>query len=737
MKAIQVLPRSARRQAAGALSTVPGRRGRISVMWTRTLALLMGVVLALGGIAFGATLYQRSAFDQTTTQLETELAATVSLVRELRTIDIPMGSIFYEFGTPAELDAHVRTFTERRAKIDAAFDDARRLLPVRSADDPLATAWADWTKTADAVMEARKLWGTGVVKNALASGHDPFSEEWTQLRRAQGELTELTAESLAALRVRTAEVDRVQRVVPVVVLGALVLTLLMGGWSARRLSRRIVAPVLGLRNAAARMRDGDLHTPVDIGSVGAELQDLAQAMNELAHSLSTSHDKLRIQAYTDALTGLPNRKAMVEHLTDRTRANRKDGTAVLFIDLDDFKVVNDSLGHDAGDTLLTTVAARLLSSIRDGDLAARLGGDEFAIVLAGGHDPSTAVTVADRVLAALSSPVTINNTSVTVGCSIGIALTGTDDVSAEDLLRNADMAMYLAKSGGKNRTEVFSQAMYGEMVAQMNLKVDLAHAADRNELVLHYQPVIDLSTDEILGWEALVRWQHPERGLLPPGAFIPIAEDTGDIVRIGEWVLDRACEDFVGTLAAGSSERWISINVSANQLCQPDFADTVKQTLERWSGVAPRSLVLEVTETALVTSSAQAITNLASLQQEGIRIALDDFGTGYSSLHRLQELPVDIIKIDRSFVKRAGTLQASGMLEALITIGTSLGLDMIAEGIERRPELERLKRLGGVAGQGYLIARPMPVAQARTHSTSDLDAAPGDRLAGQADACLV
>jgi len=707
-------------------------RPGISVMWTRALSLLMVVLLGLGVVAFSSTLYQRAAFDDTTSQLETELDASVSLVRDLRSVDIPMGSIFYEFGSPTELEEHVRTFSERRRNIDAAFDHAQRVIPVRSDDDPLGSARAAWNTTADEVMAARDLWGTSVVKDALAAGRDPYSEQWAQLRGAQADLTEVTAQSLGALRTRTRAVDRIQRLIPAVVLGALILTLAIGAISARRLSRRIVAPLLNLQCAATRMRDGDLRTTIDVGVAGAELHDLAQAMNELATSLHTSHDQLREQAYTDALTGLPNRTALTEHLLRRDNTGGGQGTALLFIDLDDFKVVNDSLGHEAGDQLLAIVATRLRSSARRSDLVARLGGDEFAVALEHGHDPADAMAVAERTFAALGEPVAVNGTAVTVGCSIGIALSGPGGTTAEELLRNADIAMYMAKSRGKNRLELFAPAMHTEMLARMNLKAGLTHAAELDQLELHYQPVVDLTGDDILGWEALVRWRHPDRGLIPPSEFIPMAEDTGDILSIGRWVLDRACADFARTLGcSGQPGQWVSVNISGRQLLQPDFAETVRRSLHR-NGLQPGSLVLEITEATLVTDTAGAADALARLQRDGVRIALDDFGTGFSSLRYLQQLPVDIIKIDRSFVTQSGSAAPTGMLDAIVTLIDTLGLDMIAEGIEQPAELERLKRLGCPAGQGYYISRPMPLAQARTFTLTSPDLGRRDGLAAAA-----
>jgi len=266
-------------------------------------------------------------------------------------------------------------------------------------------------------------------------------------------------------------------------------------------------------------------------------------------------------------------------------------------------------------------------------------------------------------------------------------------------------------------TRTLSLVVHTEMLARRKLKADLLHAAKLGQLELVYQPVIDLAGDEVIGWEALVRWRHPDRGLVSPAEFIPTAEDTGVILAIGKWVLNRACMDFAEVLSnADRPDRWVSVNISSHELLQPDFADTVRQSLHRW-GLEPGSLVLEITESALVTNTARAAFVLEGLQRDGVRIALDDFGTGFSSLRYLQQLPVDIIKIDRSFVTMSGE-GPSRMLDAIVTLGDSLGLDMIAEGIEVPAELERVKRFNHVAGQGFYIARPMSLAHARGFTAS-------------------
>jgi diguanylate cyclase (GGDEF)-like protein len=387
---------------------------------------------------------------------------------------------------------------------------------------------------------------------------------------------------------------------------------------------------------------------------------------------------------------------------------------VLFVDLDDFKNVNDTLGHGAGDELLSIVAQRLRSGTRDREFVARLGGDEFAIVVDCGDRPGEALIVAERAIAALNEPIRIGETTSKVSCSIGISTSSAGDGpdAAEELLRNADFAMYIAKSQGKNCFDVFAPSMHADMLARLEFKRDLGRAIELDQLVLHYQPVIDLTAGALKGFEALVRWQHPTRGTLAPGEFIALAEQTGDIIEIGGWVLDQACGDLAALrrdIPGGSMLR-MAINVSAHQIVGPSFVDRVKAVLDR-HGVPAGAITLEITEAVALTNTEVATESLAELRRYGVLIALDDFGVGYSSLRYLHDLPIDVIKIDRSFVMdRKG--DTDSMLEAIVTLGQSLGLEIIAEGIEKPSELERLRRFHDVAGQGYLFARPMPAADA-------------------------
>lgn len=521
--------------------------------------------------------------------------------------------------------------------------------------------------------------------------------------------TDLVAQSLAEVRARVSEVDETQAMIPPIVLGILLLTMLLGAWSARDRSRRIVRPLLRVQEGAMRLRDGDTGSSIDVDGGVAELHALAQIMNDLAGSMDTSLELLHQQAATDALTGLPNRDVLTQLLRRRLEAGA--GVALLFIDLDDFKVVNDSLGHQAGDELLQIIAGRLRSSAQQGASVARLGGDEFAVVLEARHDAMLVGAMAQRILEALCEPVMLEGVRWSTSCSIGIALAGSDATSVQDLIRNADIAMYTAKGRGKKRIELYAESMHSEMFSRMGLEADLARAVELDQLELHYQPVVDLSSRDILGWEALVRWRHPQRGLIGPGKFIALAEETGDILEIGRWVLDRACADLAVAFKAATPGCWMSVNVSPHQLAEVDFTCAVAETLSRYA-LEPRLLTMEITEGTLVADTARAAAVLAALRLHGVRIAVDDFGTGFSSLRYLQDLPVDLIKIDRSFISDTADGGNAEMLEAIVGLGQTLGLHMIAEGIERESDIARLEHHGRVAGQGYLIARPMPLSEA-------------------------
>ncbi len=425
--------------------------------------------------------------------------------------------------------------------------------------------------------------------------------------------------------------------------------------------------------------------------------------------------QLARQAFYDDLTGLANRALFqnrVEHALERRRQGTSV-TSVLFMDLDDFKTVNDSLGHVAGDQLLAEVGIRLQGLLRTSDTAARLGGDEFAVLMEAESDGAS--ELAARILSGLAAPFELDGTHVTVRASIGISAAEADHRGPDavaTLLRNADVAMYSAKSDGGGRWRRFEPAMHDAARNRLELKSALDGAIDRDELILHYQPVLDLQSGVVRGVEALVRWIHPDHGLIPPLDFIPLAEDTGQIVPIGRWILDEACRAGARLQVSrlGEPDIYVAVNLSARQLERPEIVQEVRDALAS-SGLAPRNLVLEITESALMTDMDLTVERLQRLKDLGVRLAIDDFGTGYSSLNYLRQFPVDIVKIDRSFVDGIATDGEQRALVAMvIDLARVLGLQQVAEGIERTDQLAELRSLGCGYGQGFLFSRPVDLA---------------------------
>jgi diguanylate cyclase (GGDEF)-like protein/PAS domain S-box-containing protein len=444
-----------------------------------------------------------------------------------------------------------------------------------------------------------------------------------------------------------------------------------------------------------------LHDPQIAGFVTTcrDVSDRKELESELEH-----------RAFHDALTGLANRalfRDRIEHTLARSGRETDLCYGVLYLDLDSFKVVNDTLGHAVGDSVLVHVADVIRACIRDVDTAARLGGDEFSVILDGMRDQSGAARVAQRLLDDLKAPVTIRGHEVQIDASIGIAIADAGQ-DPDTFLRNADIAMYMAKSAGKGTYEIFEPSMHLQVVERLTLEADLQHAVDRGEFLLHYQPIVDLTDGSIRGVEALVRWQHPERGMVPPGEFIPLAEETGLIVPMGRWILREACIQ-----VAAWQRRYptqpplsVSVNVSMRQFSHGDIVADVRAALED-SGLAPGSLTLELTESALVQDTEATIALLNELKGLGVRLAVDDFGTGYSSLAYLQRFPLDVLKIDRSFVEgMVSGSQSPALVRAIVELGHSLELETVAEGIEHDEELTQFRALHCSLGQGYLFARP-------------------------------
>jgi diguanylate cyclase (GGDEF)-like protein/PAS domain S-box-containing protein len=423
-------------------------------------------------------------------------------------------------------------------------------------------------------------------------------------------------------------------------------------------------------------------------------------------------EELAFRAFHDALTELPNRTLLVDRL-DQAVARRVGGggmTAVLFIDLDDFKVINDSLGHEYGDLLLITAAQRLRASVRPGDIVARLGGDEFIMLLEDVHGREEAVAVADRVLGELCAPVILDGREVVVSASIGIAVSDSDSASADELLRQGDVAMYAAKAGGKRQFLVFTPAMDNRALARLEMASDLRRALERSEFELHYQPIVELRTGRIAGMEALLRWQHPQRGMIQPSEFIPLAEETGLIIPIGRWVLEEATRQAAAwnQPRTGEAGLVLSVNVSGRQFQHPDLVNEVAGAL-RCSELDPTRLKLEITESVAMQAGDATIATLEALKALGVQLAIDDFGIGYSSLNYLKRFPVDTLKIDRAFVEGLGhDAHGTAIVRSVINIAASLSLSVTAEGIETAEQFEALRAMACDQGQGYLFSRPVP-----------------------------
>jgi diguanylate cyclase (GGDEF)-like protein/PAS domain S-box-containing protein len=472
------------------------------------------------------------------------------------------------------------------------------------------------------------------------------------------------------------------------------------------------------------VRCSDLRDDPTVGGLVFTLRDVTEQRK--------LEDELKHQAFHDALTGLPNRLLFQDRISHQLTVARRDGTTagVLFVDLDDFKVVNDTMGHGVGDELLVAAALRLSGLIRDSDIAARLGGDEFALLIGDAADPAAVEATAERVVQAFGEPFALASDAVLTTVTVGVATTE-DSADTDELLRHADLALYAAKAAGKRQWRRYQPMLSAGLVKRRELQAALEEAVATSAFTLSYQPIVALTTGELAGFEALIRWPHPQWGMMQPDQFIALAEETGQIVPIGSWVLARATADLarwrrdlrheppadsVPASAGGVPARglYVSVNVSARQFSAPGFVDGLRRILDT-SGLEPRALMLELTESVLLRRDERVQSDLAQLKAIGVRLAIDDFGTGYSSLSYLRELPIDVLKMDKSFVDDiAISAQRLALAEGIVQIARTLQLEVIAEGIESELQRDLLTSMGCQFGQGYLLAMPMDAQRAET-----------------------
>lgn len=595
-----------------------------------------------------------------------------------------------------------RQFAALTLRIDQGFDHLKTLSTPR--ERALAAAarerWDETTADLDRAATQRDT----PVDDSLDPFHDHIDDAASELASLHALNASQVGDEISSLG------DREQFQLLAVFATLLVGVVIAGVW-IHRLRRSITAPLLSLEEGAAHFGSDALSHRIAVQG-DDELARVGRAFNVMAGKLRTGQEELRYRVLHDSLTGLPNRALFMERMENAiARADRAGCFSILYVDLDGFKAVNDTLGHEAGDELLIAVARRLRECLRGEDLAARLGGDEFGILLEGA-DAGHARAAAERLSRAFSGSVSITAGEIPVGISIGVATRQADE-GLDELIRQADEAMYAAKARGTGLWQVFGPDLDGEPSEASALLTDLQHAIQRHEFVVHYQPIVRLEDGSVEAVEALVRWDHPQRGLLAPAEFLQIVEENGQILFIDKYVMHEACCQVRAWQSdiPGAANLSASVNVSARQLQHPGFAAAVAEALLS-SGLSAEHLILEITETALISDIDHAATELRDIKALGVRIALDDFGTGFSSLSHVLRFPVDIIKIDCSFISAIdGDEECSDLALALVTLSKSLGLKTVAEGIEQDRQLERLRSVGCDLGQGFLIAAPMTVRE--------------------------
>ncbi len=685
------------RRSSGGTRAV--RRSSLQREWARAFTVMLVVVLAAAAVSVGGVRALVDEVERTARQLHREKVALATLRAGLVSHEQRAHELLA--GKPVDREA----FARQQQALSQLFGGTAAVFPARS-------------EMRRIVEVARRSWEVGLRTYGLWGAQTRgLRGDRVTANRLYGASSDATyalldsvdRPSLSAMDRGLAHGSALERLLILVLSALSGLALCTTVYFRRRMAKDLIQPLRRMHDGVMQLEAGRLTHEIQV-SRRDELGELTEAFNDMAAALYASHEALTFRASHDPLTGLPNRAALMDRLTTRNRGDdeRTRPESLLFLDIDNFKEINDALGHEGGDRLLVLLAGRLQACVRPGDLVARISGDEFAVVVAKTGEPSSAGDkVAARILRSVRRPFEVDSVRSSLSVSIGVAELEAGPFDATELLRRADFAMYTAKYAGKGCYRRFDAEMHERMLDRAGLKADLARAVALDQLRLVYQPVVHLRTGRVVGAEALVRWEHPTRGLLEPAAFITLAEETGTIDEIGCWVLETASRDIERWEHAfpECANLWVSVNLSAFQLPRPTSIAAVQRILTDRPGRAGR-LVLEITETALASEVDGGIASITALKNLGARIAIDDFGTGFSSLSTLADLPVAILKIDRSFVSGGGA-PSGRMLEGILGLAEKLSLETIAEGIERREQLELLRDLGCELGQGYLLARPL------------------------------
>ena len=683
----------------------PSVRGRI----THVLVTLIVPVLAIGGIGIWGIDSSTRSFERAADEQVLDSMTLMRLRDHMITVEW-FAMQYANEGKPRAKGNYLALVPKIEANLAKvlAMDSPEEMKLAEQIDE----AWSIAGPVGMAAMEAPP--GSSSTAEIY-----PLEEFHPAVEEGIGLLSDLSVASLTDMRSDTKEIEA-RRTQLIIGLSLTILLMLAGTMLlSRRLRSLLIVPLHKLEEATRRFGDHDFDYRVEVTSKD-EFGQVAESFNAMALRIADTQaesdsleKQLRHQALHDALTGLANRVLFANRVDHAIRSLGRShaGIGVLFLDVDDFKSINDTLGHDAGDEVLIDIGRRLQSCVRAGDTVARFGGDEYAILLADLDHPYDAQVIADRILESMKSAFLVGDIELRVRASVGTAISDEGDVTGDDLLKKADLAMYAAKASGKERALVFDPSMNDNFSDTAKLRTELYESINRNELVALYQPVVDLPIGRIVGAEALVRWDHPTEGRMTPDRFLPVAEKSGFIVEIDRWMLKTACAQAAawGTeLPDGFS---ISVNLSGESLRRDDLVETVRAALQE-SRLDPGLLVLEITENAFVdTSAAHHLTDLKDL---GVRLAIDDFGTGYSAINYLRRFPIDILKIDKSFVDHVVEEQGSADLaKAIVGLASALHLETIAEGIEKQDQAGSLCGFGVGLGQGFLFAKPMSAEDLR------------------------